>query len=83
MSDTINQDRRRFLGVAASGIALAQLGFAGPAKAESFKGKGIVGDVQPGEHTSFGSLKQIDAGLRSKPAQARLEGNTMRITPLN
>jgi len=63
MSDTINQDRRRFLGVAASGIALAQLGFAGPAKAESFKGKGIVGDVQPGEHTSFGSLKQIDAGL--------------------
>jgi septum site-determining protein MinC len=31
----------------------------------------------------YQTAEQIDAGLRSKPAQARLEGNTMRITPLN
>jgi septum site-determining protein MinC len=31
----------------------------------------------------YQTSEQIDAGLRSKPAQARLEGNTMRITPLS
>lgn len=31
----------------------------------------------------YQTAEQIDVGLRSKPAQARLEGNTMRITPLS
>jgi septum site-determining protein MinC len=31
----------------------------------------------------YQTAEQIDLALRSKPAQARLEGNTMRITPLN
>jgi septum site-determining protein MinC len=31
----------------------------------------------------YQTAEQIDAGLRSRPAQARLEGSTMRITPLN
>jgi len=63
MSDIINPDRRRFLGAAAGGIALAQLGLAGPAQADSFRGKATVAALKAGEHTSFGPLKQIDAGL--------------------
>jgi pimeloyl-ACP methyl ester carboxylesterase len=63
MSDIINPDRRRFLGAAASGIALAQLGLAGPAQADSFRGKATAAALKAGEHTSFGPLKQIDAGL--------------------
>jgi pimeloyl-ACP methyl ester carboxylesterase len=63
MSDIINRDRRRFLSAAAGGIALAQLGRSGPAQAEAFKAKATVGPVKAGEHTSFGPLKQIDAGV--------------------
>ena len=63
MSDIINPDRRRFIGAAAGGIALAQLGLAGPAQADSFRGKATVAALKAGEHTSFGPLKQIDAGL--------------------
>ena len=63
MSDIINPNRRHFLGAAAGGIALAQLGLAGPAQADSFRGKATVAALKAGEHTSFGPLKQIDAGL--------------------
>jgi pimeloyl-ACP methyl ester carboxylesterase len=63
MSDIINPDRRRFIGAAAGDIALAQLGLAGPAQADSFRGKATVAALKAGEHTSFGPLKQIDAGL--------------------
>ncbi|WP_407158365.1 alpha/beta fold hydrolase [Bradyrhizobium sp. STM 3557] len=63
MSNTINQDRRRFLRSAAGGIALAQLGLSGRAQAEAFKAKATVAAVKPGEHTSFGALKQIEAGV--------------------
>jgi septum site-determining protein MinC len=31
----------------------------------------------------YQTAEQIDAALRGKPAQARLDGNTMMITPLN
>jgi septum site-determining protein MinC len=31
----------------------------------------------------YQTAEQIDAALRGKPAQAKLEGNVMRITPLN
>jgi septum site-determining protein MinC len=31
----------------------------------------------------YQTAEQIEAALRGKPAQARLEGNVMRITPLN
>jgi len=63
MSDTINQDRRRFLGAAAGGIVMAQLGLSGTAQAEAFKAKATVPAIKPGEHTSFGPLKQIGAGV--------------------
>jgi pimeloyl-ACP methyl ester carboxylesterase len=53
-------DRRRFLSNAATGVAGAQLAMMGLAKAQSSESH-----VSPtlGTHTSFASLKQIDAGL--------------------
>ena len=64
MSEHINHHRRRFLGTAATTIAAASLGVNRPARAQS--GKTQQADVsppRPGSHTSFGSIKQIDAGL--------------------
>jgi pimeloyl-ACP methyl ester carboxylesterase len=67
MSDPIDRDRRRFLGAAAGGIALAQWSLAGQAQAQSqaqgFKARAALPAVKAGEHTSFGPLKQIDAGV--------------------
>lgn len=54
--------RRRFVGTAAATAALAQLGAAAPAKAETSK---QLPAIAPGAHTSFGPLKQIDAGVLS------------------
>jgi hypothetical protein len=62
MSEETNHDRRRFLGTAATTIAAAQLGMIGSAKAQSSKTKDLP-TIKPGTNTSFGSLKQIDAGL--------------------
>jgi len=69
MSQDINHDRRRFLGTAAMTVAAAQLGMIGsadaqpstpsPADATSIK----LGTIKPATNTSFGSLKQIDAGV--------------------
>jgi pimeloyl-ACP methyl ester carboxylesterase len=66
MSEEINRERRRFLGTAAMTIAAAQLGMIGSAKAQSseMKPAGSI-TINPGTNTSFGSLKQIDAGLLS------------------
>jgi Predicted hydrolases or acyltransferases (alpha/beta hydrolase superfamily) len=64
MSDEINQDRRCFLGTAAMTIAAAKLFRIGSADAQSSKPK--LADpptIKPGMNTSFGALKQIDAGL--------------------
>lgn len=64
MSEEINYDRRRFLGTAAMTIATAQLGMFGSANAQSGKTKPVnLPAVKPGTNTSFGSLKQIDAGV--------------------
>jgi pimeloyl-ACP methyl ester carboxylesterase len=60
-SDNIDQDRRRFFGTAAVTIAAAQLGMVGAAEAQSGKAKQMLA-IKPGVHTSFGPLKQIDAG---------------------
>jgi pimeloyl-ACP methyl ester carboxylesterase len=59
--DTVDRQRRRFLGTAALTIAAAQLGMTGFAQAQAAKGK--LTAVKPGTHTSFAPLKQIDAGL--------------------
>jgi pimeloyl-ACP methyl ester carboxylesterase len=66
MSDAINHDRRRFFGTAAVTIAAAELGIIGSAQAQaSKKGPAILPAIKPGTNTSFGALKQIDAGVLS------------------
>jgi pimeloyl-ACP methyl ester carboxylesterase len=54
----INQDRRQFFGTAAMTIAAAQFALSGSAQAKTAE----LPKVKPGTHTSFGALKQIDAG---------------------
>jgi pimeloyl-ACP methyl ester carboxylesterase len=64
MSVEIKYDRRRFLGSTAMTIAAAQFGMIGSAKAQSNKTKPAdLPAIKPGTNTSFGALKQIDAGL--------------------
>jgi pimeloyl-ACP methyl ester carboxylesterase len=53
--------RRHFLGTAASTLAAVQFGMIGSASAQPAKTK--LPAVRPGTHTSFGPLKQIDAGV--------------------
>jgi pimeloyl-ACP methyl ester carboxylesterase len=59
--DEINQDRRRFFGTAAIAVAATQLGMIGPAAAQRMEAK--MSAIKPGTNTSFGPLKQIDAGV--------------------
>jgi pimeloyl-ACP methyl ester carboxylesterase len=64
MSQNINQNRRRFFGTAAMTLAAAQFALSGSADAQAGKAKSAeLPKVKPGTHTSFGPLKQIDAGL--------------------
>ena len=64
MSEEIKHNRRRFLGTAAMTIAAAQFGMIGSADAQSSKAEPAdVPTIKPGTNTSFGSLKQIDAGV--------------------
>jgi pimeloyl-ACP methyl ester carboxylesterase len=64
MSNEPDHDRRRFLGTAAMSIAAARLGMIGSAKAQAGKPKPAdLPTIKRGTNTSFGSLKQIDAGL--------------------
>ena len=63
MPEEIDYHRRRLFGTAAVTIAAAQLGLIGSADAQSGKTKSIqLPAVKPGTHTSFASLKQVDAG---------------------
>jgi pimeloyl-ACP methyl ester carboxylesterase len=59
--DDIDQDRRRFFGSAAMAMAAAQLGMIGPAAAQRAETR--LPAIKPGSNTSFGPLKQIDAGV--------------------
>jgi len=60
----INQNRRRFVGTAAMTIAAAQLGIFGSADAQPRKATSAgTTSSKRGTSTSFGPLKQIDAGL--------------------
>ncbi len=64
MSEDINLQRRRFFGTAATSIAAAQLILSGSAHAQPSKAKSAeLPKIKPGTNTSFGPLKQIDAGL--------------------
>ena len=59
--DEVNRDRRGFLGIAVMAAAATQLGMVSPAAAQGTEAKMPV--VKPGTNTSFGPLKQIDAGV--------------------
>ena len=61
MSDVINSSRRSFLGKAILAVAAAELAMTGSADAQTAK----VRPIKPGTNTSFGSLKQVDAGVLS------------------
>ncbi len=66
MSEEIDRDRRRFLGTAVMTIAATELGMFGSANAQP--GKSSPADAtttRPGQNTSLGPLKQIDAGVLS------------------
>ena len=60
-SEHIDLHRRRLFGTAALTLAAAQLGMIGSAQAETRSVQPRA--IKPGTHTSFGALKQIDAGL--------------------
>ena len=59
--DETNQDRRRFLGTATMAVAATQLGMINQAAAQRTEAK--MPAIKPGTNTSFGPLKQINAGL--------------------
>jgi pimeloyl-ACP methyl ester carboxylesterase len=64
MSEGINRHRRHLFGAVAMTIAAAKLDMIGSAKAQSNTIKpGGPPAIKPGTNTSFGSLKQIDAGV--------------------
>jgi len=63
MPEEINH-RRRLFGAAAMTLAAAQLGVTGSAMAQSGKTSAAgVPAIKPGTNTSFGPIKQINAGL--------------------
>jgi pimeloyl-ACP methyl ester carboxylesterase len=64
MPEDINHHRRRFFGTAAMTIAAAQFVMIGSADAQSSTARPAgLPPIKPGTNTSFGLLKQIDAGL--------------------
>jgi len=64
MAEDLSCDRRRFLGTAAMTMAAARLGLIGAADAQPREATpAAVPTIQPGTHTSFGVLKQIEAGV--------------------
>jgi pimeloyl-ACP methyl ester carboxylesterase len=59
--EDIDHHRRRFFGAAVATFAAAQLGMIGPVGAQA--GRPQLPAIRPGTNTSFGPLKQIDAGV--------------------
>jgi pimeloyl-ACP methyl ester carboxylesterase len=60
-SEQIDHDRRRLFGAAALSVAAAELGLTRSALAQT-KSSGLPA-IKPGTNSSFGPLKQIDAGV--------------------
>jgi pimeloyl-ACP methyl ester carboxylesterase len=64
MLEDIDKDRRRFLASAVMTIAAAELSMIESAEAQSGKtSRAAATSIKPGTNTSFGPLKQIDAGV--------------------
>src|ERR1700688_4541389 len=63
-ADAINHHRRRLLGAAAMTLAAGQFVMTGSVDAQSTKARPAhLPTIKPGTNTSFGLLKQIDAGV--------------------
>jgi pimeloyl-ACP methyl ester carboxylesterase len=60
-ANDINQDRRRFFGAAAMAVVTTQIGTIVSAAAQRMER--TMPAIKPGTNTSFGLLKQIDAGV--------------------
>ena len=60
-SEETSSNRRSFLRSAALGVAAAEV--VGAASADAQSSHAQVPAVKPGTNTSFGSIKQIDAGV--------------------
>jgi len=63
MSEDIDHHRRRFFGRAAMTFAAAQFAAIGSADAQTDTKPATLPRIKPGTNTSFGALKQIDAGV--------------------
>ena len=63
MYEGIKYDRRHFLGTAVMTMAAAELSMIGSADAHSGKITPDATTIKSGTNTSFGPLKQIDAGV--------------------
>src|SRR3979411_175135 len=64
MSEDIDHHRRCFFGAAAMTVAAAQLAMVRSADAQSSRTRAAdLPKIKPGTNTSFGALKQIDAGI--------------------
>jgi pimeloyl-ACP methyl ester carboxylesterase len=64
VDEPFDQPRRRFLGSAAMTLAAAQLGMVAAANTLSARARAAsLPPIKPGTNTSFGPLKQIDAGV--------------------
>jgi pimeloyl-ACP methyl ester carboxylesterase len=64
MPEEINKERRRFIGAAAMTIAVARLGVSGSGQVQDDKtSSAALPAIKPGANTSFGPMKQVDAGL--------------------
>jgi pimeloyl-ACP methyl ester carboxylesterase len=61
ISERIDRNRRQLIGAAALALAAAEFGLTGAASAQT-KSSSLPA-IKPGTNTSFGSLKQIDAGV--------------------
>jgi pimeloyl-ACP methyl ester carboxylesterase len=64
MTEEINQQRRRFISAAAMTIAAARLGVVGSEQVQAEEtSPPALPAIRPETNTSFGALKQIDAGV--------------------
>ena len=64
MTEEINQQRRRFISAAAMTIAAARLGVVGSEQVQAEEtSPPVLPAIRPETNTSFGALKQIDAGV--------------------
>jgi pimeloyl-ACP methyl ester carboxylesterase len=61
ISERIDRNRRQLVGAAALALAAAELGLTGTASAQTRSSS--LPAIKPGTNTSFGPLKQIDAGV--------------------